>query len=60
MRDLVNENYVHVDVNDDRENVAMMIEKHDLVAIPVLNSLKQLVGIVSHEEALDVIRAEHT
>lgn len=60
VRDLVNENYVHVDVNDDRENVAMMIEKHDLVAIPVLNSLKQLVGIVSHEEALDVIRAEHT
>ena len=60
VKELVKENYVYVDVNDDREEVAMMIEKHNLVAIPVLNGLKQLVGIVSHEEALDVIRAEHT
>lgn len=30
------------------------------MAIPVLNSLNQLVGIVSHEEAIDIIRAEHT
>ncbi|MDP7319297.1 MAG: magnesium transporter [Bacteriovoracaceae bacterium] len=60
VRDLYNDNFVYVDVNDDREEVAQMIEKHDLVAIPVLNSLNQLVGIVSHEEAIDVIRAEHT
>lgn len=60
VRDHLNENFIYVDVNDDRELVAQKIEKHDLVAIPVLNSLKQLVGIVSHEEAIDVIRAEHT
>lgn len=60
VKDLYNDNFVYVDVNQDREIVAAMIEKHDLVAIPVLNSLNQLVGIVSHEEAIDVIRAEHT
>lgn len=60
VRDLLNENFISVDVNDDRELVAQKIEKHDLVAIPVINSLNQLVGIVSHEEAIDVIRAEHT
>ncbi len=60
VRDYLNENFIFVDVNDDRELVAQKIEKHDLVAIPVVNSLKQLVGIVSHEEAIDVIRAEHT
>jgi magnesium transporter len=60
VRELYNENFVYVDVNDDREIVAQKIEKHDLVAIPVLNSLRQLVGIVSHEEAIDIIRAEHT
>lgn len=60
VRELYNENFVYVDVNDDREIVARKIEKHDLVAIPVLNSLRQLVGIVSHEEAIDIIRAEHT
>jgi magnesium transporter len=60
VRDLYNDHFIYVDVNDDREYVAQLIEKHDLVAIPVLNGLNQLVGIVSHEEAIDVIRAEHT
>jgi magnesium transporter len=60
VEDFYNDHFVFADVNDDREDVAVQIEKHDLVAIPVLNSLKQLVGIVSHEEAIDVIRAEHT
>lgn len=57
---LYNDHFIYVDVNEDREQVAQKIEKHDLVAIPVLNSLNQLVGIVSHEEAIDVIRAEQT
>jgi magnesium transporter len=60
VRELYNENFIYSDVNEDREVVASKIEKHDLVAIPILNSLRQLVGIVSHEEAIDIIRAEHT
>lgn len=60
VREIINDNFIYVDVNDDREHVAQMIEKYDLVAIPVLNKLNQLVGIVSHEEAIDIIRAEHT
>lgn len=60
VKELYNDHFIFADVNDDRESVAQKIEKHDLVAIPVLNSLNQLVGIVSHEEAIDVIRAEHT
>ena len=60
VKELYNDYFVYVEVNNDREYVAQMIEKHDLVAIPVLNTLNQLVGIVSHEEAIDVIRAEHT
>lgn len=60
VREIINDKFVFVDVNDDREKVAQMIEKYDLVAIPVLNKLNQLVGIVSHEEAIDIIRAEHT
>ena len=60
VRELYNENFIYSEVNEDREQVAAKIGKHDLVAIPVLNSLKQLVGIVTHEEAIDIIRAEHT
>lgn len=52
--------FIFAFVQDTREKVAHLIEKYDLVAIPVLNREKQLVGIVTHEEALDVIQAKHS
>jgi magnesium transporter len=52
--------FVFAYVDDDREKVAQQIEKYDLVAIPILNRENQLVGIVTHDEAIDVIRAEHS
>ncbi|WPU65782.1 magnesium transporter [Peredibacter starrii] len=60
VNEMLNEFFVYAEVNEDRESVAQKIEKYDLVAIPVLNSLNQLVGIVSHEEAIDIIRKEET
>lgn len=60
VRELYNDHFVYADVNDDREEVAKEIERHNLVAIPILNNLRQLVGIVTHEDAIDIIRAEHT
>ncbi len=47
-------------VDEDRESIAQKIEKYDLVALPILNRQNQLVGIVTHDEAIDVIRAEHS
>jgi magnesium transporter len=58
--ELLNEFFVWAEVNEDRESVAQKIEKYDLAALPVLNSLNQLVGIVSHEEAIDIIQKEAT
>lgn len=60
VHEMLSEFYVYAEVNEDRESVAQKIEKYDLVAIPVLNSLHQLVGIISHEEAIDVIQKENT
>ena len=58
--ELLNEFFVSAEVNEDRESVAQKIEKYDLAAIPVLNSLQQLVGIVGHDDAIQVLRAEQT
>ncbi len=52
--------HAFAEVYEDRESVAAKIEKYDLVAIPVVNSENQLVGIVHHDDAIEVIRAEHT
>ena len=51
---------MHAEVSDDQELVARKVEKYDLVAVPILNEAKQLVGIVRYDEAMDVIREEET
>lgn len=58
--DVMHTEFVYGRVSDDREEIATKIEKYDLVALPIINHKDQLVGIVTHEEAIDVIRAEHT
>ncbi len=56
----LNEDFVYSEVSEDREIAARKIEKYDLVAIPVVNHRHQLVGILNHDDALEVIRSEHT
>lgn len=60
VQDIMNTEFIYADVLEDQESVAKKIEKYDLVAIPVLNELKQLVGIVTHDEAIEILRAEAT
>lgn len=60
VEDVLHKDFVFAYVDEDREKVALKIEKYNLVAIPILNRENQLVGIVTHDEAVDVIRAEHS
>lgn len=57
---IIHDEYTFADVDEDQETVARKIEKYDLIAIPVLNSSGQLLGIVTHDDAIEVIRAEQT
>lgn len=52
--------YIAAHVEEDPESVATKIAKYDLVAIPIVNDDKQLVGIITHDQALDVVQAEQT
>lgn len=58
--EILHENFVFTTVEEDREEVAKRIEDYDLLALPVLNNAEQLVGIVTQDDAIEVIRAEHT
>ncbi len=58
--DILHRDYAFARVYEDQESVARKIDKYDLVAIPVINDLDQLAGIVRHDEALDVLREEQT
>ncbi len=58
--DFLHTNFVCALVDDDKEKVASMIERYSLTAIPILNEEKQLVGIVSSDDAISVIKEEQT
>ncbi|MFQ3598180.1 MAG: magnesium transporter [Chloroherpetonaceae bacterium] len=58
--DIMHREFIFSFADEDREDVAKKIEKYDLIAVPVVNREMQLLGVVTHDEALDIIRAEHT
>jgi magnesium transporter len=37
-----------------------MIEEYDLIALPVVDHSERLVGIITHDDAIDIIREEQT
>ncbi|MBL6649913.1 MAG: magnesium transporter [Flavobacteriaceae bacterium] len=47
-----------VDVNEDGEEVAKIMSKYDLEAIPVVNKRKQLVGRITIDDIVDLIKYE--
>lgn len=47
-------------VDDDQEEVAKTIQRYDFLAMPVVDDRNRLVGIVTYDDAADVIEAEVT
>ena len=47
-----------VGVLDDQEEVARKVAKYDLLAIPVIDQDRRMVGIVTHDDVIDVVREE--
>jgi magnesium transporter len=55
LRDFMEEQIVKVQVDSDREKVAQEMARYDLLAIPVVDSEGRLVGIVTYDDAIDVV-----
>ncbi len=45
---------------DNQEDVVAMIQKYDMLALPIVDKEKRLVGIVTVDDAIDVIEEEAT
>ena len=58
--DLMDENIIFANTLDDREEVAEKFRKYDLMALPVVDKENRLVGIVTVDDAIDVILEEAT
>lgn len=58
--DIMETNVISVTTDVDKETVALTFSKYDLIAMPVVDAENRLVGIVTVDDALDVMQEEAT
>ena len=58
LTEIMDENVIAVHTHDDKEEVAMKLDKYGFLAIPVVDSESRLVGIVTVDDAIEVIIEE--
>jgi magnesium transporter len=58
--DVMHRDVIFARVDDDQEDAARKIQKYDLIALPVLDGKDALVGIITHDDAIDILTQEQT
>ena len=60
IKDIMDENVITVATHEDKEQVALKLSKYDFLALPVIDKEGCIVGIVTVDDAVDVIQEEAT
>jgi len=60
LKDLIFTEPIAVRVGDDQETTAQTLARLDLIAVPVVDDHNHLVGIVTHDDVMDVLQEEAT
>ena len=60
LRDIMETNIKFVSTHTDQEEAARALSKYDFLALPVVDAEERLVGIVTVDDAIDVIQEEAT
>jgi magnesium transporter len=60
VEDIMHPEVIYARVEEDQEAAARKIQKFDLIALPVINGDDALVGIITHDDAIDIITQEQT
>jgi magnesium transporter len=58
--DMMEENIISVGTHDDQEQVAQMFSKYNFLALPVVDAEQRMVGIITFDDAMDVMEDEAT
>ncbi len=58
--DIMERNFICVQTLDDQESTARALSKYDFLALPVVDTENRLVGIVTVDDAMDVLQEEVT
>ena len=60
IEDVMETNVIYVYTTEDRETVANLFHKYNFIALPVVDEEQRLVGIVTVDDAIDVMQEEYT
>ena len=60
VEDIMSTNVIFARTLDDQEHVARMFSKYDMLSMPVVDKEQRLVGIITIDDAVDVIQSENT
>jgi magnesium transporter len=58
--DLMQQDVITVHAEEDQEQAALELAKYDLLALPVVDNQHRLVGIITHDDVIDVMIEEAT
>lgn len=60
LKDIMNPRVIAVSSNTDQEEVAHLVSRYNILAVPVIDSDSKLIGIITVDDVIDVIREEAT
>jgi magnesium transporter len=60
MEDIMNPDVLRVTAGTDQEEVAQLMTRYDLSALPVVDNDNELIGVITHDDILDVVAEEAT
>jgi len=60
LKDVMVSDVISVPVTMDQEEVAAIVARYDLLALPVVDEFNKLVGIITVDDVIDVLREEAT
>ncbi len=60
VHDLMDDDKISVQAWEDQEEAAQMIARYDLMALPVVDENERLLGVITHDDALEILEEEST
>lgn len=60
IEELMETNIIYINTHDDQETAANLLSKYDFLALPVVDMEQRLVGIITVDDAMDVLVDENT
>ncbi len=60
LKDIMNPRVIAVSADTDQEQVAHIVSRYNILAVPVIDSNNKLIGIITVDDVIDVIREEAT